>query len=148
MNEHRLKILQMLSAGQITAEEAERLIIALERGLPAPASADDSAPSPKVKPKYLRVIVESEKDGASPKTVNIRVPMQLLRAGVKLTSLIPAQARERVNEAMRRDGVPFDLNQIKPENLEELIYHLDALKVDIVDSGDNNKKAKVTLFFE
>jgi len=49
--------------------------------------------------------------------VNIRVPMQLLRAGVRLASLIPAQAHRHLDEALSRHGVPLTLSQIKPENL-------------------------------
>ena len=50
--------------------------------------------------------------------------MQLLRAGVKLASLI-------------------DLTQIKPENLEELIDQLNDLTVDV-----DQKKNKVRVFCE
>src|SRR5450755_432804 len=131
MNEDRMKILQMLSAGQITAEEAERLISAVEREQPASASASNSTDGesrPKARPKYLRVVVKPA-DGniAQGPNVNVRVPMQLLRAGVRLASLIPVQARDQVNVAMREHGVQFDLSQIKPENLEELVDQLSDL---------------------
>ena len=56
MNEHRRQILDMLSAGKITADEAERLLTALEKSEPATASATES-PSPS-KAKYLRVLVD------------------------------------------------------------------------------------------
>src|ERR1035438_1639759 len=46
------------------------------------------------------------------------VPMQLLRAGVKLASLLPAQALRSANHAMQQQGIPIDLTQIKPENEE------------------------------
>src|ERR1041385_8600000 len=119
MNESRRKILQMLSAGQITPDEAERLIAALEKEQPGSHGGPGS--SPKVRPKYLRVVVESnEDDGSDGNKVNVRVPMQLLRAGVKLASLIPAQARDRVNEALRKDGLPFDLSQIKSKGRRSL----------------------------
>src|SRR5580704_10081496 len=87
MSEHRRQILEMLSVGKITADEAERLIAALEKDAPsggAPVAANCPAP------KYLRVMVEQEKDrdgDTLAKTVNIRVPLQLLRAGVRLASL-------------------------------------------------------------
>ncbi len=42
-----------------------------------------------------------------PTTVNVRVPMQLLRAGVRLASLIPVQAQEQLDEALSRHGVPL-----------------------------------------
>ena len=145
MNEHRMQILQMLSAGQITAEEAERLIAALEKGSPSVAAGDSAEPTTKARPKYLRVLVEAQEQdhGDGPTKVNVRVPMQLLRAGVKLTSLIPAQARDQVNVALRKQGVQFDLNQIKPENLEEIIDQIGDLTVDVDD-----KHAKVRVFCE
>jgi len=149
MNEHRRQILEMLSQGKINADEAERLIAAIEE--PAAAGAPDagSAASAKPRPKYLRVQVDSEDDGGHdcPTKVNVRVPMQLLRAGVKLAGLMPAQALHRANEAMQEHGVPFDLSQIKPENLEELVEHLNDLTVD-VDQKDANSKVKVRVFCE
>jgi len=71
------------------------------------------------------------------------VPMQLLRSGVKLAALIPVQARDHVNSALHEHGVAFDLSQIKPENLEELIDQLDELTVDVDD-----KDVKVRVFCE
>jgi hypothetical protein len=79
-----------------------------------------------------------------PVNVNVRVPLQMLRSGVKLAGLIPKQARERVNAAMQQEGVPFDLNQITSDNLDEVIGHFDELTVDIDDKG----KTKVRLFCE
>ena len=139
MNEERSKILQMLSAGQITVDEAERLISAVEREQP---SSSDVESRPKVRPKYLRVVVNAVEGGNGP-TVNVRVPMQLLRAGVRLASLIPVQARDQVNDAMREHGVQFDLSQIKPENLEDLVDQLNDLTVDVEE-----KNMKVRVFCE
>ena len=142
MNEHRREILDMLATGKITSDEADRLLAALDKGqsLGAAPAADTSS---KPRPKYLRVLVEAEEDKDGPVKVNVRVPMQLLRAGVRLASLIPAQARDHVNEALHEKGMVFDLNQIKPENLEELIDQLNDLTVD-VDQGSN----KVRVFCE
>jgi len=157
MNENRRQILEMLAAGKITADEADRLLAALE---PEPAatagefsgniagskgrSGTDTGTTVKTRAKYLRVLVEStEKNG--PTTVNVRVPMQLLRAGVRLASLIPQQAHDELDETLSRHGVPLTLSQIKPENLEELIDHLDDLSVD-VDAKE--EKAKVRVFCE
>jgi|HubBroStandDraft_4_1064222.scaffolds.fasta_scaffold01333_10 hypothetical protein len=153
MNEHRRQILEMLSAGKITADEAERLLAAVERETPAPSSGNGSQ-SPVSKAKYLRVLVDSENGGNpyhGPIKVNIRVPMQLLRAGVRLAGLIPPQAREHVNEAMRERGIPFDLSQIKPDNLQELVDQLNDLTIDVdVDNkgGFGQEKVKVRVFCE
>jgi hypothetical protein len=72
--------------------------------------------------------------------------MQLLRAGVRLASLIPVQAHNHFDQAMSRHGVPLTLSQIKPENLEELIDHLEDLTVD-VDTRDQGQ-TKVRVFCE
>jgi hypothetical protein len=151
MNEHRRQILQMLSEGKISADEAERLIAAMD----APPSfstfsdaASGASGAGKPRPKYLRVVVDSEDDGHDgPTKVNVRVPMQLLRAGVRLAGLIPAPALRRANAAMQEQGFPIDLTQIKPENLEEVVEHLQDLTVD-VDQKDANTKVKVRVFCE
>ncbi|MFI9559259.1 SHOCT-like domain-containing protein [Nonomuraea endophytica] len=135
MNEQRKDILDMLAEGKITAEEAERLIAALEPDRP-PAS------SPKGKAKYLRVVVDAIEDG-EPGRVNIRVPLQLLRAGVRLAALIPPQALERASAELNKSGVPFDLTQLKPDQLEAFVDHLDELTVE-VDQPD----AQVRVFCE
>lgn len=143
MNEQRRQILQMLAEGKINADEAERLIDALERE--QPDSPPGAAPRPKPKPKYLRVVVSSEDNfgGDGPGRVNVRVPLQLLRAGVRLTSLIPPQALTQINAELNKSGVPIDLTQLKPQHIEELIEQLDDVTVD-VDQPD----AKVQVFCE
>lgn len=150
-NENRRQILEMLAAGKITADEAEQLLAALEPDTTAtagtfagsiPGSASES--TAKIHAKYLRVLVEANEKG-EPTTVNVRVPMQLLRAGVRLASLIPAQAHDQLDRQLSRHGIPLTLSQIKPENLEELIDHLEDLSVD-VDAKE--EKAKVRVFCE
>jgi hypothetical protein len=139
MNEQRLQILQMLAEGKITAGEAERLIDALEREEPAPSGA---ATRPSRRPKYLRVVVLDD-SAVGPSRINVRVPLQLLRAGVRLTTLIPPQALTRVNEQLDKSGVPIDLTQLKPQDLEELIDQLDEVTVDVDDPD-----SKIQVFCE
>jgi len=152
MNENRRQILEMLAAGKITADEAERLLAALD---PAPTvefsgttKGGDGVPV-KTRAKYLRVLVEADESMTGMKggtKVNVRVPMQLLRAGVRLASLIPQQAHDQLDQALSKHGVPITLSQIKPENLEELIDHLEDVTVD-VDGTDGNA-TKVRVFCE
>ncbi|MEV1015494.1 MULTISPECIES: SHOCT-like domain-containing protein [unclassified Micromonospora] len=140
MTEQRKDILDMLAAGKITAEEAEQLIAALERDqAPAVAGADAR---PKGKVKYLRVVVDAT-DNGEPSRVNVRVPLQLLRAGVRLAALVPPQALVKANASLSDSGVPIDLTQLKPEQLEALVEHLDDVTVE-VDSPD----ATVRVFCE
>ena len=162
MNEHRRQILNMLADKKISAEEAERLLVALETPIGTPAAAPGYRPgsgaanlgnapeSSKGRARYLRVLVDADEgvDGKKgPTSVNIRVPMQLLRAGVRLASLIPAQAHDHFDRALNQHGVPLTLSQIKPENLEELIDHLDDLTVDVAAS-EHHGSVKVKVFSE
>jgi len=158
MNENRRQILEMLAGGKITADEAERLLAALDPVTTASAAGASGASSSgggakpvaaRLRPKYLRVLVEADESMTGNKgltTVNVRVPMQLLRAGVRLAALIPQQAHNQFDQALSSHGVPLTLSQIKPENLEELIDHLEDLTVD-VDGKDGNK-TKVKVFCE
>ena len=75
--------------------------------------------------------------------VNVRVPMQLLRAGVRLGALIPRDARDEVNRALRENGIGIDIAQIKPETLEAILEQLQDFSVDIDD-----EHAKVRVFCE
>ena len=139
MTENTRQVLEMLAEGKITTDEADRLISALREQPSAPGAA------PTKKPRYLRVIVDSNDSGEGPVKINIRVPLMLLRAGVRLASVIPPQAQERVNTALREQGVDFDITTIKPENLEELIDELKDLTVDIEQQRDD---VKVKVFTE
>ncbi|GAB3961640.1 hypothetical protein GCM10029978_014370 [Actinoallomurus acanthiterrae] len=143
MNEQRRQILQMLTEGKITADEAERLIEALERAQPESPPAGESRPNRR--PKYLRVVMswadDSGGDGAG--RINVRVPLQLLRAGVRLASLIPPQALAKANAELDKAGVPIDLAELKPQHIEELIEHLGDVIVDVDDPG-----SKIQVFCE
>ena len=74
----RKKILEMLAAGKITAEEAEKLLDKIEgAGRAAVQSAGHDNESGEKKPRFLRI--EVEKPGQD--QVNIRVPLAFARAG-------------------------------------------------------------------
>jgi hypothetical protein len=140
MSENRRQILEMLSQGKITAEEAERLLAALER---EPASSDPAREPRRNDVKYLRVVVDALDDHEGPTKVNVRVPIQLLRAGVKLTSIIPPRARAEVNEALRKEGIDVDIGKLTPESLEDIVEQLRDLQIDV-----DHEKAKVRIFCE
>jgi hypothetical protein len=153
MNENRRQILEMLATGKITADEADRLLAALEPDTPTNRTASSlsggagsQSGEGKARAKYLRVQVEADESMTGmkgPTIVNVRVPMQLLRAGVRLAGLIPKQAHDQLDAAFMQHGVPITLSQIKPENLEELIDHLEDLTVDVDGKDGNSTRVKV-----
>jgi hypothetical protein len=130
MNERRRQVLQMLADGKLVADEAERLIDALERERP------ESTPRGASRPKYLRVVAVDTSGDSGPSRVNIRVPLQLLRAGVRLASLIPPEALIKINRELDRSGIRIDLTELKPQNIEELIEQLGEVNID-VDEPDS-----------
>jgi hypothetical protein len=143
MTEERRQILEMLAGGKINADEADRLLGALGGGS---ATATATAVQARPLPKFIRVMVDSQdgRDG-KPVHINVRVPIQLLRAGVRLASLIPPKAQEKVNEELRKNGMDFDVSTIKPENITELIDQLQDLSIDIDHAEDD---VKIRIFCE
>lgn len=72
-------------------------------------------------PRFVRIQIETN-DGHE---VDLRLPIALIRAGMKLTALIPNKAREALKDA----GVDIDsLSQLDPEAIVKAIAEL---KVDI-----------------
>ena len=117
MSEERRKIIEMLSEGKITAEDADRLLDKLA----ATAKRDQtggtntgSAISRGAVPKYLRVVVHSNDNDH----VNIRVPLALVRTGLKFTTMLPPKASEQLKE----QGI--DLSQLSELQGDELLEAL------------------------
>jgi hypothetical protein len=134
MLEERRRILNMLAEGKISVADADGLLTALSDTKALPAI--EAAPEAPKSPRYLRVQVEDNEGDKS--KVNIRVPFSLLRAGVRLTALLPSSLHDRINQALRDKGVDIDISKLKPDNLEELVVHLAELTVD-VDGGNGDR---------
>ena len=131
MNENRRRVLDMLAEGKISVDEAERLLSLVD--VPTPPDAGGQAPSaPKEgPPRYLRVTVEEPDE-----RVNIRVPLALIRAGMKLTALIPSQAADGINKALSDKGIDMDVQNLGADGLDELIDAFADLEVE-VQSGED-----------
>ena len=161
MSHERKQVLELLAAGKITAQEAERLLEKLDQSA-APTTEDASAgeagagsavggsaggsagssagrsaeedplppipPEPPRAPKFLRIVVDST-DGDK---VNIRVPTSLIRTGIKLSTMLPENANDRLQEK----GI--DLSQLNGKEGEELLEALRELTVD-VNSKDGER---------
>ena len=157
MTENKKKILEMLAQNKISADEAYRLLSAVdsEEGGHVNAGHENTGSkgtAVKVKPKYLRVTVTPSAEGTSSGKgnlfqdgnvgrVNVRVPMSLIRAGIKLTSLIPPEALDTANNALREKGINFDVRNIKSEDIEGLIEALGDMEIDV--EGAKGEKVKV-----
>ncbi len=110
MNTDRRSVLQLLADGKINADEAERLLSALDRtegakptdGFAGFAKFAGASPQPRSNgaPKYLRVTVDADVHGDSTK-VNIRVPIALLQ-GRRAVLLQPGSQPRRAIRSERR----------------------------------------------
>ena len=129
MDKDRRKILEMLSAGKISVEEAERLLAALSQSTAEAAS--DSSSGRNFKPKYLRVLVEPAPGNNHGDRVNIRVPLNLIRAGLKWASFIPEHTQVKVGDALKQKGIEADFSKMTAEDLEELIVNINDLQVEV-----------------
>ncbi len=130
----RQQILEMLASGKITVPEAEKLLNAIGDDVRAKSETTAVATSPKAKAKFLRVSVS----GSESEKVEIRVPLQLLRAGVKLASVIPANVQGKIDSSLQEKGIDFSLSDVKPETIEELIDALSEMSIDVADGGEGD----------
>lgn len=123
-------MLEMLAEGKISPAEAEMLLEKLnhsrkESSKDAIMNGDIPASQPKKDPpKYLRVLVS----GTDGDEVNIRLPLALVRTGIKLGSMMPNHVSQRLSE----QGI--DLSRLSELDGEELNQALEELTVD-VESG-------------
>ena len=135
MNQDRLRILDLLATGKITAEEADRLLDAL-KPRPGTPNPDENPPQTASTglPKFMYVKVVSVKGD----NVNVKIPLSLVRAGLKLTSLIPPQAMDQINKSMSEHGMSIDLSNLKGEDVEDLITALREMEINVdAKNGDN-----------
>lgn len=140
MSEDRKRILDMLAQGKITAAEADTLLDALSAPAAGPARTEDvgtssdwpTGPSATGTPRFLYVKVMGDDK------VDVKVPLGLLRAGLKLTSIIPPQAMDQINESMGEAGMSIDFNNLKPQDIEDIVESLREMEINI-EAGDGNR---------
>src|SRR5208283_4547778 len=139
MSQETKKVLEMLASGQITADDAEKLLEKLGAGGPTQptpgASEEASGPGPKL--RYLRIAVDKPDHGEGDQ-VNIRVPLAILRTGIKLLAVLPPKVSEKLVEG----GI--DLSALRNLHREELVEQLRDLHVDV----DSKNGEKVRIYCE
>ena len=114
----RIKVLETLPGGKIKPEEAEALLKAMGEG----SVIDKAEKKNKILPKFFCVNIDSKgKNGDKTDKVNARVPLNLLRAGVKLGALLPDKTQKTVSGALELKGINIDLTKLSAENIDELI---------------------------
>ncbi len=148
MSDATRRVLDLLAQGKITVDEATELLKAI-RDADA-ASADQARGSGSAdRPTYIRIAVRKRRgadagrrvhgwpgcmSAEGPNEVNIRVPMALVRNGLRLGAFVPGGA-DLLSNALRERGFNIDsLSKITPEQLETMLREMGELTVD-VDHG-------------
>ena len=146
MSNERLQILTMLKDGKISVEEAERLLVAVEGKTEAKEQkVGDSEPRKQM--KYLRIIEDRSgtDEGTDEKHINIRIPLVLLRAGAKLHSVLPDNAREKFESALKEKWGGVGMNLLDTENMELLA---EALGEEGISIEIDRPHKKIRVFCE
>jgi hypothetical protein len=153
VSENQKRILQMLAEGKVSVEEASRLLALI--GEKSGNEGDASWKESKISPKYLYVKVEpkagyhgdSVREGrhslGEQGRVYVRIPLGLIRAGIKLTALIPPQAADDINKALKEKGFGFDIRNLKDEYVDELISALRETEINV-----DSEEAQVRVYAE
>jgi hypothetical protein len=81
--------------------------------------------------KYLRTVVEPDPQSEDHDRVNIRVPMNLIRAGLKWAAFVPKHAHSSINQALHEKGIEMDFTKITQQDIEELVSQLNDLTVEV-----------------
>jgi len=139
MSNERRQILTMLAEGKITAEEAEKLLDAI--GAKKTGETEQAESKSGKTPKFLCVRVDTDEPGKE--KVNIKIPLMLIKAGVKLKGLIPGEAKAKISGALHEKGLNFDLDDIDSGSIDEILKSLQDCCID-VDGG----KEKVKIYCE
>jgi hypothetical protein len=153
MSDDTRRILDLLAQGKISVDDAQRLITAVNASYTPPAAAasqseaasQSSGPrtAATASPRYLKIAVHKPAiDQRGDKDVNIRVPIAIVRGGMRLGAIIPGLGGERLR-ARLREGLDVDLSKLDPAALEAMLKDLGEMNIDI-DSG----KAQVRITCE
>ena len=128
MSDERRRVLDLLAQGKITVDEAEELLRALGAGgsQERAAAPGDTA---KKQPRFIRITVHKPAaSGAEAKDLNIRVPLPILKGGMRLGALIPGFVGQKIASRLRERGCEFDWS-----NLDEPAIH--AIFAELTDMG-------------
>jgi hypothetical protein len=124
MSEETRKVLEMVSQGKVTVQEAEQLLQAVA------VPSDEK----KTEPRYFRILINKPaREGKKAEAVNIRVPITVVRGGLRLGALFPGMLGKK--KIQLDNGLELDLSKVTYTDLEAMIKDIGELSVD-VDGGD------------
>lgn len=136
------RVLDMLSQGKITVDEADRLLKAVGGDGPAEPAAAGAASSDGRKMRWFRINIQkpAKEFGHKPKDVNIRVPIAVVKGGMRLGAIIATFAGEKAAHRMKARGVDLDLptvlgdlSRMNGAEFDAFMSSLDDMNIEIED---------------
>jgi hypothetical protein len=136
MSDESRRVLELLSQGKISVDEADQLLRALtDQGTRAESPPKNDAATA-ARPRFMRIHVHKPgKDGREDKDVNIRVPMAVIRGGMRLGTMIPG-FHASMNARLRERGLDVDLSKLDPAVLESMLSEMGEINIDVEQSGE------------
>ena len=136
------RTLDLLAQGKITVDEADRLLKAFASAhdstdsTPADGASDEKPPV-----RWVRINVHKPaNDHRKEKDVNIRVPVAVMKGGMRLGALIGTFAGEKAARRMRARGIDLDLSAINGDlsklngpEFDQFLKSLDDVDIEIDD---------------
>ena len=141
MSAETKKVLELLAAGKISPEDAERLLDKLTGAASSPEQSSSQTPGTAAntaggacgsrRPRFIRVQVERPgREG-----VNVRVPLSCARGGRHWMAFLPT----RVAEKLQEHGIDFgSLDAMSDEDFHKA---MERIKVDI--EGRSGRKVRI-----
>ena len=142
MNDDTRRILDLLAQGKVTVDEAARLIDAVTAAAPLAAAPTDAAPAgDRPTPRWIRInVLKQAKEGKQDKAVSIRVPIAVVKGGMRLGAIIATFAGEKAAQRMKERGIDLDLSKINGDfsrmngaEFEAFMKSLDEMNIDVDD---------------
>jgi SHOCT-like protein len=125
MTDEKHRVLQMLSSGKINVDEAAELLQALESSAEAAPPASSAGEGDGRRARWLRLTLHKKLDGGLKKEISLRVPATLVRAGVRLGSLLPFGGAGFVV------GKKDNFAKLDQHQLDELLNSMGEMTIDL-----------------
>ena len=134
MSDERKQILEMLAEGKISVNETARLLDAFKQNATETTELHEPQTSGK-KPKFFHVQVEGHK-GSKHENVNIKIPIMILKGGMKLGSLMPDKAKDKITSHLGEKGIDLDLGKLGSEEIDIIVAALSESSIDVDADGE------------
>jgi hypothetical protein len=142
MSDERRRVLDLLAQGKITVDEADQLLRAL-----GAKSARDGAAQPgdaAKKPRFIRIAVHKPASGDKrAEDINIRVPLPILKGGMRLGALIPGFVGDTIAARLRERGFDCDWSNLDGPAIDAVFAELSELGINV-----DSDKAQVRISCE